>query len=667
MYVKKNSSLNIQVIVIFILLLVLPISGIGYYLYLTVDQDLAEFGSEQIMNTSHSVSRLMDNEGKDLLATVEMNARWNDFRIAVKERNVPWIEGNINIAKGSASNITFVYTCDTKGNILSKTDEIASFTDKVPAIVRGRMNQESKFFGIIPVHNGAALIAASPISDEAGTAASTGWLIYGRNVDRHMLDEMKGTLQSDISLLTVSHSLLTTDSTVTQEQLVPFLSESISVKDYQRLKFSELDGMASVEMYTPIRDISGEIVAIQLVTQSLAATTQVKEEIKKAAIISGSIILFSLFLLMIIIHKRIIFPIIHLAGIINHVAHGEFRAHVDSRLAKRNDELGILYATLDVMVKNMRNLMQKINETAKDNANHLVSSAEQLASTAEQTTISNQQIVLAIQGIASGAKKVIGEASHSKALMDEMNEGIERITQSFSLVLESTYTTTQEATKGKTIVSDAVAQMQVVHQSFRNLDKVVRSVGENSMEIEKIIRFITEIASQTNLLALNAAIEAARAGEHGRGFAVVADQIRKLAEQTAASSNQIKQIVESMQHHSQSSTRAVGGVNEDITQGLTAFQAAGEIFQRIVASVQWVHDQSRDVHETSKALSIASKKVTYAIENTSFFANDSVENAIKVALSAEEQLEAFKEVSASSERLQLSANQLQQVLQNVQV
>ena len=97
---------------------------------------------------------------------------------------------------------------------------------------------------------------------------------------------------------------------------------------------------------------------------------------------------------------------------------------------------------------------------------------------------------------------------------------------------------------------------------------------------------ISGIAGQTNLLALNAAIEAARAGEAGRGFAVVADEVRKLAEQSAMSTQQIADLVGAIQKDMGKAVAASGEGAESVAQGLISVRAADEGFQAIFASIE---------------------------------------------------------------------------------
>ncbi len=208
--------------------------------------------------------------------------------------------------------------------------------------------------------------------------------------------------------------------------------------------------------------------------------------------------------------------------------------------------------------------MRKMNRQVSASLTMVEESSEQLSLGAENLAES-------AQALAEGAMDQAGAVEELTATITNITSGVEK--------------TAEELGKSQLMAEKYASEAEHSRTEMVSLVQAMDRISETSKQIENIISDIEDIASQTNLLSLNAAIEAARAGEAGKGFAVVADQIRKLAEQSAQSAVDTRQLIE-------------GALNE-IDAGNQVVASASEALEKVVDGIKQISDSSRELSEYS--------------------------------------------------------------------
>jgi len=201
--------------------------------------------------------------------------------------------------------------------------------------------------------------------------------------------------------------------------------------------------------------------------------------------------------------------------------------------------------------------------------------------------------------------------------------------------------------------------MKNIAEQVSSSAQVVGELGKRSDEIGQIVETISGIAGQTNLLALNAAIEAARAGDNGRGFAVVAEEVRKLAEQSAAATENISKLISTIQKDTTSAVESIEQGNQSVKEGTKSVAETGAAFRDIeIQSAKLNSNVSKSLEDIS-AVDASNKEILSAVEHVKEISIKSSENANSVSAATQEQSATMQEVANASKILSELANDMQ--------
>ena len=234
------------------------------------------------------------------------------------------------------------------------------------------------------------------------------------------------------------------------------------------------------------------------------------------------------------------------------------------------------------------------------------------------------------------------------AAVEQMTVCIGQISENASDAQKHASATGELAQEGSSVVQKVIVEMDKISEAVTTSSNVVTSLGEQSHQISDIVKVIKEIAGQTNLLALNAAIEAARAGEQGRGFAVVADEVRKLAERTTLSTQEIASMIEAIQGGTNDAVDGMSKGSTRVTEGVEMVSLAGNSMERIRVGVQKVLDSVGDISSSLKEQTSTSNLIAKNIEG--------------IAQMTEETSTVIKDVSASADQLEKLAASLKEAM-----
>ena len=245
-----------------------------------------------------------------------------------------------------------------------------------------------------------------------------------------------------------------------------------------------------------------------------------------------------------------------------------------------------------------------LNE-AESKRQHILEVAETLAQSTSVIATATSQLTAQVDQADQAARQTAAHLDEAATAMSESNASAQEVAHNVAATADIVMGTSQKAKEGAHIVRQAVLQTDMTH------------LNEQTDAISRIMDVISDIADQTNLLALNAAIEAARAGEAGRGFAVVADEVRKLAEKTMASTDDVGKAIASIQNSVRNSSDSMGRAITEIEAAAGLAEQSGSSLDAIVLDAESSAEQTHSIATASEEASVANNEVAKIISQVS--------------------------------------------------
>ena len=315
----------------------------------------------------------------------------------------------------------------------------------------------------------------------------------------------------------------------------------------------------------------------------------------------------------------------------------DVEAVADGNLTVRADisagEIGTVADFFNVIVENLRQIVIQVKQSA------------------QQVNASLGENESAIRTLATESLQQAEQTALTLASMDSMTASIQQVAGQAQAAATVARTASETATAGEAAMNATVSNIMTLRQAVSQTAKKVKRLGDSSQQITKAVLLINQISQQTNLLAINAGIEAARAGEDGQGFAAVAEEVSELATRSAIATEEIEQIVETIQRETFEVAEAIERSTAQAVAGTQRVEEAKASLSQILAGSQkmdelagMISEATSSQVETSAAVSELMTKIAQLSQQASASssqASEALKQTVAISQSLQDQVATF--------------------------
>lgn len=348
-------------------------------------------------------------------------------------------------------------------------------------------------------------------------------------------------------------------------------------------------------------------------------------------------------------------PLHTLTGVVERVAALDLTPNGEEEvLARRKDEIGLIAKSIRDLNVELREIVRVI----QDQGNKLSESNVQFTQGFSEIVETVSNVNVAVEEIATGSTSQAQETTTAGEHIQNIGSAIESNTSNVSILETSIEHMNGLAAESSKMLEELAKINSWTSETIRVVTEQTDRTNQSAVKINEAVVAIQDIASQTNLLSLNASIEAARAGESGRGFAVVAEQIRKLAEDSANSAEQIEGIVQELITNSEDGVAKMRDLSE--TSGVQAgrFDKTKASFDELKHEIESVSSASREIFDQTNSINNLKNGVSGVIEQLAAIAEENAASTQETSASMNTLTESIDRCKDETETLSTLSSEL---------